>query len=88
MVNLFSCSECEVELENGAKMFDGVVMDGTVVRILVALPNFVRDIRIVLPVTSIADRQDIMRTPKYWQFIESIMLSAQNSCRDTEFEVM
>ena len=52
---LFSCKNCEVNLPNAETRFDGVVMDGTAVRILGNLPSFQRDKRTIFPVGSVAD---------------------------------
>ena len=42
MHRLFSCNKCEKELSNGERILDGVVMDGTAMRILGKLPEFDR----------------------------------------------
>ena len=72
MDNLFSCDTCEKLLPNGEMQMDGVVMDGTAMGILGTLPTFVRPNSVLLPVSSVADRQYIMRSPKLRQFVESI----------------
>ena len=84
---LFSCSTCEKELPSGERVMDGVVMDGTAVGILDKLPQFQRDINLILPVPRVPDRQYIMRTAKYRAFIESVLLSARHANDDGVFSV-
>ena len=62
--DLFSCSSCTLQEENGSKIMEGVVMDGTALGILGRLPSFQRIICTVPIAKRIAVEQYIMRTPK------------------------
>lgn len=87
LAQLFSCSVCETNDVSGEKYLGGIVMDGTALGILGALPNFSRHEKRVCPVPKIADRQYLMRSPKLRAFVEAVLKSAKSAGNTTVFYV-
>lgn len=57
LFSLFSCSKYELNPDSPSRNLSGVVIDGTALRILVTLPDFQRDKRLVPPVSKVPDKQ-------------------------------
>ena len=79
LFELFSCSICERKNSGAKIVFKGVVMDGTVLRILGALPNFSRHTKVVKPVKGVPEKQYIVREPKSRSFIDSALFNARGN---------
>ena len=64
LIEIFSCSTCETRDTDGERVLKGVVMDGTALGILGTPPNFSRDMKVVMPVKGVPDKQYIIRDAK------------------------
>lgn len=85
---LFTCAKCESRTEDGEeKRMDTVIMDGTALGILGALPQFERITSVVPPIQRVSTRQDIMRTPKHRQFVDCVLLSGRKELSGPFFEL-
>ena len=78
---------CETRYTHGEKVIKGVVMDGTALGILGALPNFSRHAKFVNPVKGVPDKQYIVRDPKLYASIDSVLVSPRNQGEENNFFV-
>ena len=79
LFDLFSCSVWRTTLPDGAKRFNGILMDRTAIGILRKLPPFHRKKTILELFRRITEKKHIMSTSKYQQFFESSFISAENN---------
>ena len=68
-------------------MIKGVVMDRTALGILGALPKFSRHAQFVNPVKGVPDKQNIVRHPKFYASIDSVLVSPRDQGEENNFFV-
>ena len=84
---IFSCSICERTLSTGEKEINGVVMDGTAVGILGALPKFQRVKHEIPSVNGISAYQYLMKTPIFRAFVDQMFCSGYSSLGEPSINV-
>ena len=85
--DLFSCSICTLQEENGYQRMEAVVLDGTALGILVCLPSFQR-ITCTVPIAKrITVERYITKTLKKRLFVGSIFVSSKTKNESDEFTV-
>ena len=83
--DLFSCVSCKVIDTSGDERVEGVVMGGTAMGILRALPQFERVSLTISPIPHISKKQYLMRAPRNRAFVDGILISARQNLADSEF---
>jgi len=87
LAQTFSCSTCEEVSKDGSKTIDAVVIDGTAVGILAALPRFERPTALVPRVNRSTSHQYMLRTPAVRRVLESIYRTASSEATGSSFSI-
>ncbi len=79
--SIFTCSTCERRENDGERILDPVVIDGTAVGILGILPNYRRICATVPRVTKCIPQLYLMRTPATRRFLDDLFIAAAKTLR-------